>query len=331
MPRRRSDQDDLQPLVDAGVNAFFRLSPPAQAAVAVLLLIAGAIAAYFYLHQQRMGPGGAGSPNLVLGNPSNASADPSVRDNYLMVKPFYVLSYNDTKGTPNWVSWRVTQSDLGEAPRKDEFDPDTTLPTGFQQITQRDYNGSGFDRGHMCPHSDRAANIEMSYSTFVMTNIIPQAPNVNRKAWAQMEDYCRELVRQDHDRLYMIAGPTGQGGTGSRGLRSTIADGRVVVPRSCWKVVVIVPDIGGDDLSQITAGTRVLTVEMPNDENAVDEQWAQYRTTPSQVEQETGLHFFTALSPAVAAALRNHLDQERLPAPRVRGEENRGWRMEDRE
>ena len=40
----------------------------------------------------------------------------------------------------------------------------------------RDYTGSGFDRGHMCPHSDRAANEEMSFATFVMSNIIPQAP-----------------------------------------------------------------------------------------------------------------------------------------------------------
>jgi endonuclease G len=323
MPRRRSDQDDLQPLMDAGVNAFFRLSPPAQAGVAVVLLIAGAIAAYFYLHQSYvpLGPGGAGSVNLLLGNPSNASTDPANRENYLMVKPFYVLSYNDAKGTPNWVSWRVIQSDLGEAPRKDDFDPDTTLPEGFTQITQHDYNGSGFDRGHMCPHSDRAGNVEMSYATFVMTNIIPQAPNVNRKAWAQMEDYCRELVRQDHDRVYIIAGPAGQGGTGSRGMRSTIAQGRVVVPASCWKVVVIVPDIGSDDVGQISAGTRVLTVEMPNDENSVGEEWAQYRVTPAHVEQETGLHFFTALNPAVAAALRNHLDQEHLPAPRPRRED----------
>ena len=66
----------------------------------------------------------------------------------------------------------------------------------------------------MCPHSDRAANTDMSYATFVMTNIIPQAPNVNRKAWAEMENYCRELVRH-HDSLFIIAGPIGEGGTGT--------------------------------------------------------------------------------------------------------------------
>ena len=48
-----------------------------------------------------------------------------------MVKPYYALSYNSTKGTPNWVSWRVTEADLGEAPRKDDFDTDVDLPSSF--------------------------------------------------------------------------------------------------------------------------------------------------------------------------------------------------------
>jgi len=315
MPRRHAPDDDFQPMI----NAFSRLGPQAQLVVFLLLLVAGAIAALFYFRQQNLphGPDGSASPNLVLGNPSNASTDPADRDNYLMVKPFYALSYNDDKGTPNWVSWRVIESDLGNAPRRDEFAPDTELPTGFFQVTQRDYNGSGFDRGHMCPHSDRAANQEMSFATFVMSNIIPQAPNVNRKAWAQMEDYCRELVRHDHDRLYVMAGPAGQGGRGSRGFASTFADGRVTVPRSCWKVVVAIPDNGIDNPSVISSDARVLSVEMPNDNDIVGEEWAQYRTTPARIEHDTGLHFFSNLNTQVAAEFRNRLDQQRLPAPRM--------------
>ena len=30
-----------------------------------------------------------------------------------MVKPYFAMSYNDSTGTPNWVSWRVTAADLG--------------------------------------------------------------------------------------------------------------------------------------------------------------------------------------------------------------------------
>jgi len=324
MARRSDDQANLQPLVNASLNAFFRLSPSGQFGVVVLLLIAGVIAYLFFGHAPHapFGPDGSASSNLVLGNPSNASPDPANRDNFLMVKPYYVLSYNQSRGEPNWVSWTVTESDLGEAPRKDVFDTDSALPGDFFHVTQQDYTGGGFDRGHMCPHSDRAANTDMSYATFVMTNIIPQAPNVNRKAWAEMENYCRELVRH-HDRLFIIAGPIGEGGTGSRGSRRTIADGHVAVPSACWKLVVDIHDTGSDDPSQIGTDARVLTVEMPNDNDSVDETWAQYRCTPARIEQETGLHFFSKLKPVVAEAFRQRLDRMPLPAPRPLGHSNR--------
>ena len=310
--RDQPDGPDLQPLI----NAFFGLNPVAQFVVVLLLLIAGLVAYRVYRNNPSLpGSNGDGSPSLVMGNPSNATADLSTPDNYLMLKPYYALSYNQTKGTPNWVSWCVTESDLGTAPRKDEFDADSMLPSDFFHVTQRDYSGSGFDRGHMCPHSDRAADQEMSFSTFIMTNIIPQAPNVNRKAWAQMEDYCREQVRH-HDRLYIIAGPVGEGGRGSEGFRKTLAEGRVTVPSACWKVVVDIPDTGSTASTQITTDARVLSVEMPNDNQIVNDEWAQYRVTPLQIEQETGLHFFTKLSPDIAATLRQRLDRVPLPKPR---------------
>jgi endonuclease G len=314
MARRDQSDPNLQPLI----SAFFQLNFPAQVAVVVVLLIAGFIAYHFY-HHTRTGPGGASdghdSPSMVLGNPSSASPDPSNRNNFLMVKPYYALSYNESTGTPNWVSWCVTESDLGEAPRKDEFDEDRDLPANFFHVTQQDYSRSGFDRGHMCPHSDRAANVEMSYSTFIMTNIIPQAPNVNRKAWAQMEDYCRELVRH-HDRLFITAGPIGEGGIGSEGRRNALANGRVTVPSACWKVVIDTPDDGRIDLAHIGTDARVLAVEMPNNNEIVNDEWAQYRVTPAQIEQQTGLHFFDKLRPEVASMLRNKLDRMPLPRPR---------------
>ena len=337
MPRRRNVSNDFgsgndsgdyrqyNQVADSFYEGFRRLDPRAQLTLAVLLLAGLIVAAVLYFRSQQAHPGMAGaaapsgSPELFLGNPSGATPDPANHDNFLMVKPYYALSYNDDNGTPNWVSWRLTADDLGDAPRKPEFDPDMTLPPGFKVVTTHDYAGSGFDRGHMCPHSDRSADIDMSYSTFVMTNIIPQAPNVNRKAWAQEESYLRELVRRRHDRLYVLAGPVGQGGRGSEGFKQTIGHGKVVTPGGCWKVAVAVPDNGVDDLAEITASTRVLTVLMPNDNEVVGDEWAKFRTSPAEVEQRTGLHFFDRLPAAVAQSLRQKVDDEPIPPPRPLG------------
>ena len=201
-------------------NAFFRLSRPVQLAIGAVLLVAAVVAAVLYLHslktQQQTTPAAAASDQMLLGNPSGATADPSRRDNYLMVKPYFALSYNDGTGTPNWVSWRVTKQDMGTARRKPMFDPDNTLPPGFHVVRHEDYKESGFDRGHMCPHSDRAADETMSFATFVMTNIIPQAPNVNQKAWKNLEDYGRDLVREPAGCTSFPA-PPGKGKTARRG------------------------------------------------------------------------------------------------------------------
>jgi endonuclease G len=255
----------------------------------------------------------AATVDLLLGNPSSATTDPDNRANYLMLKPYYALSYNEPKGIPNWVSWRLTQLDLGSAPRKQLFDPDITLPRGFYRVTHKDYSGSGFDRGHMCPHSDRAAGEAMSFATFIMTNIIPQAPNVNQKVWADLEDYCRSIVRREHTRLYIISGPAGQGGRGSAGPKQTLAGGKVTVPAECWKVIVIVPETGGgDDLAKITAQTRVITVRMPNDNESIGHVWTQYRTTPAEIESRTGFKFFDRVPAPIADQLRQKLDTARL-------------------
>lgn len=106
----------------------------------------------------------ATNPRLPFGNPSNASqTDPN---NYLIEKPQYVLSYNRDKGIPNWVSWELNQSWLGEAPRSNNFRPDDTLPEGWYRVTPNDYTKSGFDKGHMVPSADRSNNPENNAATF---------------------------------------------------------------------------------------------------------------------------------------------------------------------
>lgn len=79
------------------------------------------------------------SIHLLLGNPSNATTSVTNLNNYLMVKPQYAVSYNNSKGTPNWVSWQLNQSWLGSVDRQNNFRPDDTLPVGFVRVTPTIY------------------------------------------------------------------------------------------------------------------------------------------------------------------------------------------------
>ena len=60
-------------------------------------------------------PARAADVDLLMGNPSQASPDPRQEDNFLMNKAFFALSYNNSKGTPNWLSWHLAKSYLGDA------------------------------------------------------------------------------------------------------------------------------------------------------------------------------------------------------------------------
>jgi endonuclease G len=101
-------------------------------------------------------PGQQPNRNVRFGTPSPAKADAAAREDYLIERPQYVLSYNAEKRIPNWVCWELKKSDIGSIPRS-AFTPDPDLPRGFAKVASHVYDGGGFDRGHMCPAKDRSA------------------------------------------------------------------------------------------------------------------------------------------------------------------------------
>jgi endonuclease G len=253
--------------------------------------------------------GHAADVDMLMGNPSQATTDPSNKDNYLMNKNYFVLSYNDTKGTPNWVSWRLDKQYLGNAPRVPHFATDKTLPEGFFRIEHEDYTGSGFDRGHMCPHSDRSSDGTVSKSTFVMTNIVPQSKWNNRGAWEQLEMYCRYLVNAEGKKLYIVAGPGGAGGVGVKGYKEKIADNKVTVPDHTWKVIMVLDAAGDDnDIPRVNENTRLIAVSIPNDDKVDEDNWWQYRKSVKDIEQLTGLTFFDKVPADIIGPLKAKTD-----------------------
>lgn len=255
----------------------------------------------------------AADVDMLMGNPSKATADQSNNTNYLVKKDYFVLSYDDSKGTPNWVSWHLHEKYLGDAPRRRTFMQDDKLPNGFTKIDHQDYTGSGFDRGHMCPRSDRNKTREMSYSTFVMTNIVPQSNENNAGAWNQLELYCRYLVTQKGKELYVVAGPQGIRGQGRNGYRNKIAGGKVVVPNKVWKVIMVLDANDNDnDIERVDETTRLIAVIIPNDRTVPEDNWWQYRVSVKEVEELTGYTFFDKVAAEVIEPLKGVVDTEHI-------------------
>src|SRR5436305_10740452 len=249
------------------------------------------------------------SEHLTMGNPSGAVVDENVPLNYLLDKPQYAVSYNRDRGTPNWVSWHLDPTWLGSAPRQNDFRADPSLPAGWYQVQDTDYSGSGFDRGHHCPSADRTSTVADNSATFFMTNMMPQAPDNNQGPWEVLESYSRTLVGQGNQ-LYIIAGGTGTGGTGSNGgVTQTVANGHVVVPAFTWKVIIVLPQ-GTDDVSRVTTDTRTIAIIMPNTQGIRNNTWQQYLVSVDQVEALTGYDFFSNVPVNIQAAIESTVDNQ---------------------
>ncbi|HTK18758.1 MAG TPA: DNA/RNA non-specific endonuclease [Mucilaginibacter sp.] len=231
--------------------------------------------------------------NLLLGNPSNATVNVSTSaDNYLIDHHYYIESYNKTKAEPNWVSWHIGAGDITGKRGPDDFRADTTLPAKWFKVDNTYYRGSGFDKGHNCPSGDRSSSSDANSATFLMDNIIPQAPNNNQHTWEHLESFCRDRVKEGNE-VYVIMGSYGTGGTGRNGYATSIYKGRINVPAHIWKVALIIPN-GNNDLHRINAETRVIAIDTPNDDN-VDPNWMKYVCTVRDIEKVTGYNLLSAI------------------------------------
>jgi endonuclease G len=245
--------------------------------------------------------------HLELGNPSNAQTNAATPNNYLLSKSQYVLSYNNSRGTANWVAWHMSNAWKGSATRCDCFATDTQLPSTFYRASATSFSGSGFDRGHMCPSEDRDGSSADNAATFLMSNMIPQAPNNNQITWNAFEGYCRTLLNQGNE-LYIISGGYGNGGTGSNGgVTTTLASGAIAVPSNVWKAVVVLP-IGSNDLSRVSTTTRIIAIDVPNTQTASSQPWHAYRTSVDAIEAQTGLDLFNLVSAEIQGSIESQVD-----------------------
>ena len=256
------------------------------------------------------------SVHLTFGNPTNATADIGHPENYFMDKPEYSLSYNRDLGRANWVSWHLSTEWYGSLTRVDTFRADPAVPPDWYRVQGFDFSGSGFDRGHMVPNADRdkETSIPINQATYLMTNIVAQAPGNNQGPWADLENHLRSLTDAGHE-LYIVAGPEGIGGSGSQGgVTTTIANGRVTVPANTWKVALVLPKMEGDDVSRVSCATPTIAVVMPNIDTIREENWRIYLTSVDAVEALSGLDLFANLPDAVEYCVEAGIDGNNPPA-----------------
>ena len=154
-----------------------------------------------------------------------------------------------------------------------------------------------FDRGHMTPNAAIAHcfGAEAQHETFLLSNICPQAPNLNQKVWEHLEQ--KELVyANEAGNVWIVDGPIFSDLDPAqphppRKLRSGIE-----IPEAFYKILV--EDRSGGKGTDI----RTFAVIMPQTVKGTESP-AQYVRSIQDIETRTGLEFLWKLEPHLRARL----------------------------
>jgi endonuclease G len=237
---------------------------------------------------------GSGSANVELGTPTDADSS----DDVILDHTYYVLSYNPTKYDPNWVSWHLSGSDIGSTARQDSFAADTLIPAMYYRVKSTDYQGSGYDRGHMSPSADHTASVMQNTESFLMSNMLPQYHQLNAGPWAVLETFERRLALGDMKEVYIVSGGIFDA------VPPKIGPG-IAVPKSCFKIIVVLD--AGQGPCDITVTTPIYAVIMPNTTTASGTPWGDYTTSIDAVEAATGYDFLSNVPLSMQAAIESRI------------------------
>lgn len=214
-----------------------------------------------------------------------------IMKDFLILRKQYIVFYNEKINMTNFVVYNLDKSWFGEVTRYDgKFLPDTLLnKLNLKKINHNSYTNTGYERGHLVRSEERSLTEQDNKSTFYLTNILPQTPDVNSGVWYNLEKFCEKLCKVENKNLYIIAGGI---------FKPNYKLGDLTIPSSLFKIVLIEEK----DLSK----SKMVAVIIPNVKGVKKKDWIEYVTNVDDIEKQTGYNFF----PLMNEEIQNKLEKE---------------------
>ena len=204
------------------------------------------------------------------------------RPEQIIKRKGYTVSYNKSIKVPNWVAWHLVKSHCYGSNQRSQlmFEEDTDVPN--PRATDNDYYNSRYDRGHMCPGGDCNWDDKGRDETYVLSNMCPQNPNLNRGDWKEIENACRKWA-QKYGSIYIVCGPM----FFKSQKHERIGPNQIPIPEAFFKVVLCVDEYAPKGIGFICRNT---------DGNRTKDF---YVNSIRQVERITGYKFFPNLNDSI--------------------------------
>ena len=187
----------------------------------------------------------------------------------------FTLLYNETHEQASWVAYELSKEETNKIyERTDKFLVDPKVKTGT--ANDKDYAGSGYDRGHLAPASDMGWSATVMAESFYYSNMSPQTPSFNRGVWKRLEELVRTWATENN-LVYIVTGPVLTSGL------TTIGSNKVSVPAYYYKVI----------LDYTEPSIKGIGFIIPN--SGSSEPLQQFAVSIDSVEKFTGIDFFFSL------------------------------------
>lgn len=116
----------------------------------------------------------------------------SPKENKLIVlnHSVFKVHYDPSIRLARIVSYRLTKNDLKptSVKRRNKFIADPILVSqALPHVVPDEYKKTGYDQGHLAPSGDFIKTQAENDLTFVMSNMAPQLPRLNRDSWRLLE------------------------------------------------------------------------------------------------------------------------------------------------
>ena len=250
------------------------------------------VAELWQLHDLNGAPA-TGVPAELVGNEHMRWGFPG-GDCEVLINEYFITCHDNADRVPAWVTYQLSSENLaGEAQRSDDFRPDPRLPAG-QRAELPDYVGSGYDRGHMAPAAAFKRSEDAMTATFVLSNMAPQTPSLNRQIWRMLEQDVRELAIVVGS-IWVFTGSLFLDDDGVPTAPATfIGENQVAVPTHFYKLI----------LSEAAAGVfEMYGFVMANQAERLSGAPSDYLVSVDSVEVISGLDFFSALPDSLEVLL----------------------------
>ena len=225
---------------------------------------------------------------------------PAPNDIRILDRGDFVIGWSDKLRHPVWCAYHVVKEGKYDAGQRPNFTRDRSIESCPAAST---YERSGYDRGHMVPNYAIATRYgqDMQKRTFLMSNIAPQTPALNRGVWRQVEHRIADLWTARYGEIWVIVGCISGNRNGE-----TLSGTDIDVPGQFYQIVIA------------QEGYDIRAFALLFDQNIGWDAWpTRHLVTIDEIEELAGLDFLPELPGFIQEPLEAELPSRLWPIRKI--------------